>query len=121
MAGCQCVPDLVKVQAVIREQRLDAVVERLLLIGVRGLTVMHAKGAGPGKSYRAVFRGGAYTVSFVPRVLLEWYGPADEADAVMRAIARAGATGVEGDGKIFVEPVEDALRIRTGERGPGAI
>jgi nitrogen regulatory protein P-II 1 len=111
---------MVKVQAVIREGRLDAVVERLVLIGIRGLTVMPVKGAGAGDAYRAVFRGGAYTVSFIPKVLLEWYGPADEADAVMRAIARAGATGETGDGKIFVEPVEEALRIRTGERGVGA-
>jgi nitrogen regulatory protein P-II 1 len=112
---------MVKVQAVIREGRLDAVVERLVLIGVRGLTVMPVRGAGPGKSYKAVFRGGAYTVSFLQKVLVEWYGPAEEADAVMRAITRAGATGESGDGKIFVEPVEDALRIRTGERGGDAV
>jgi nitrogen regulatory protein P-II 1 len=112
---------MVKVRAVIRETRLDAVVERLLLIGVRGLTVVPVKGAGPGKAYRAVFRGGTYTVTFVTKLLLEWYGPAEEADAVMRAIARAGATGESGDGKIFVEPVEEAMRIRTGERGAGAI
>ena len=108
---------MVKVQAIIREERLDAVVERLMLIGVRGLTVVPVKGAGRGKSYRAVFRGGSYNVAFVPKILLEWYGPEDEAVAVMQAIARAGSTGSSGDGKIFVEPVEEALRIRTGERG----
>ncbi len=112
---------MVKVQAIIREERLDAVIERLVLIGIRGLTVVPVKGSGRGASSRAVFRGGSYKVSFVSKLLLEWYGPEDEADAVMRAIARAGSTGTSGDGKIFVEPIEEALRIRTGERGLGAV
>jgi nitrogen regulatory protein P-II 1 len=110
-----------KVLAIIREVQLDPVIERLVMIGVRGLTVTSVKGAGRSGGRREVFRGGAYQVTFVPKVLLEWYGPDDEADAIVRAIALRAATGKIGDGKIFVEPVEEALRIRTGERGLDAV
>jgi nitrogen regulatory protein PII len=107
---------MLKVQAIVREQRLEAVVERLLLIGIRGLTIIPVRGSGE-KEYRAIFRGGSYPVHFTSKVLLEWFGPDDEADAVMRAIVHVAATGAVGDGSIFVEP----LRIRTGERGQFAV
>jgi nitrogen regulatory protein P-II 1 len=110
-----------KIQAIIREQRLDAVIERLVLTGVRGLTVIPVKGAGRTGGHQAFFRGGAYQVRFISKILLEWYGRDEDADTVMRAIVRAGATGAVGDGKIFVESVEEAVRIRTGERGPDAV
>jgi|SRR5580700_6365650 nitrogen regulatory protein P-II 1 len=106
-----------KVQAIIREERQTAVVERLLLIGIRGLTIIPVRGASSG-GHRAFFRGGAYPVHFISKVLVEWVGADEEADAVIRAIAQAAATGAPGDGTIFVESVEEALRIRTGERGP---
>ncbi len=112
---------MVKVEAIIREESLDAVVARLLMIHIRGLTVFQVKGAGRGDAHRAVFRGGSYAVPFVSKLLIEWYGPDDEADGVVRAIQRAAATGAGGDGKIFVERVVEAVRIRTGERGPDAI
>ncbi len=110
-----------RVQAIIREEQLDAVIERLAMIRVRGLTVSLVKGAGRSGGRRDVFRGGAYQVSFVSKVLLEWYGPDDEADAIVRAIVARAATGKIGDGKIFVSPVEEAVRIRTGERGLNAV
>jgi len=110
-----------RVQAIIREERLDAVVERLVLIGVRGLTIQAVKGAGRSGGRREVFRGGVYQVWFVPKIELEWVGPDDEADAVVRAIVTRGATGKIGDGKVFVQTVEEAVRIRTGERGPAAV
>jgi nitrogen regulatory protein P-II 1 len=110
-----------KVEAIIREDCLDAVVGRLLLIHVQGLTVFPVKGAARGDAHRAVFRGSSYSVPFVSKLLIEWYGPDDQAEAVVRAIQRAAATGAGGDGKIFVERVEEAVRIRTGERGLDAI
>jgi nitrogen regulatory protein PII len=109
-----------KVQAIIREERLQAVVERLLLIGIRGLTIVPVRGSGAGE-YQAFFRGGAYPVHFVPKVLLEWYGLDDDVDAVIRAIMQVACTGAVGDGSIFVEFVEEAIRIRTGERAPLSI
>jgi nitrogen regulatory protein P-II 1 len=112
---------MTKVQAIIREQRLDEVVERLLLVGVRGLTIAPVRGAGRSGGRREVFRGSAYHVDFVPKVMLEWYGPDDQADAVIRAIAQRAQTGKIGDGKIFVLEVEEAVRIRTGERGSDAV
>jgi nitrogen regulatory protein P-II 1 len=110
-----------RVQAIIREEQLDAVVERLLMIGVRGLTLYPVKGAGRSGGRREVYRGSAYIVTFLPKLLIEWYGPDDEADAVARAIELRGRTGKIGDGKIFVSEVEDAVRIRTGERGEAAV
>jgi nitrogen regulatory protein P-II 1 len=110
-----------KVLAIIREVQLDPVVERLVMIGVRGLTVTFVKGAGRSGGRREVFRGSAYRTTFVPKILLEWYGPDDEAEAIVRAIVLRAGTGKIGDGKIFVEPVDDALRIRTGERGRDAV
>jgi nitrogen regulatory protein P-II 1 len=110
-----------KVQAIIREERLDAVIERLVLIGVRGLTIIAVKGAGRTGGRREVFRGSAYQVTFLPKVLLEWFGPEQETDAVVRAIAQRACTGKLGDGKIFVQAVEEAVRIRTGERGTDAV
>jgi nitrogen regulatory protein P-II 1 len=111
---------LTKVQAVIRERVLEAVVVRLVMIGVRGLTVGPVRGAGGAAQRTQVFRGLRYGVPFAPMVLLEWYGPEDEADAVVRAIQQRGSTGKPGDGKIVVVRVEEAIRIRTGERGLGA-
>jgi nitrogen regulatory protein PII len=110
-----------KVQAIIREERLDPVIERLALIGIRGLTIGTVLGAGRSGGRREVFRGGAYRVVFIAKVLLEWYGPDEEADSVVRAITTAAGTGKIGDGKIFIQSVVEAVRIRTGERGIDAV
>ncbi len=112
---------MTKVQAIVREQQLDAIIERLLLIGIRGLTLGLVKGSGDGASHREVFRGSAYRVDYVAKILIEWYGPDDEADAVMRAIQQRAMTGEPGDGTIISQPVEEAIRIRTGERGLDAV
>lgn len=109
---------MTKIQAVIREERLDAVVERLALIGVSELTIMPARGAGRSLGHREVFRGGAYQVTLLPKVLLEWYGPDGDADAVVRAIQQRANTGKIGDGKIFLQRVEDVFAI--GETQPDA-
>jgi nitrogen regulatory protein P-II 1 len=110
-----------RVQAIVREERLDAVVERLVMIGVRGLTIVPVKGAGRSGGRRDVFRGGVYRVWFVPKVEIEWVGPDQMADSVVRAIVDRAATGKTGDGKVFVQSVEEARRIRTGERGLDAV
>ncbi|HKQ68014.1 MAG TPA: P-II family nitrogen regulator [Polyangiaceae bacterium] len=112
---------MTKVQALIRQDLLSSVVERLLLIGVHGLTTYEARGFGRSGGKDAIFRGTAYRVDFIPKAMVEWWGADDEADAVVRAIQRTAATGRIGDGKIFVSAVEDAVRIRTGERGEAAL
>ena len=112
---------MTKIQAIVREQQLDAVIERLVLVGVRGLTIATARGMGRGGGHVEVFRGSPYKVDFVTRVLIEWYGPDDEADAIARAIQQKAFTGEVGDGRIFVQRIEEAVRIRTGERGPAAL
>jgi nitrogen regulatory protein P-II 1 len=112
---------LTKIQAIIREQKLDAVVERLVAIGVRGLTLLQVKGAGRSGGRREVYRGSAYQTAFVPKILIEWYGREEDADAIVRAIEQRANTGKIGDGKIFVQRVEEAIRIRTGERGVEAV
>jgi nitrogen regulatory protein P-II 1 len=113
--------DVTKVEAMIRTDCLDAVVERLLLIGVRGLTVTSVEGFGRTSGHESVFRGVAYRIDFQPKTMLEWVGPDDDVDGVIRAILRTAATGRIGDGKIFVTPVDEAVRIRTGERGDAAM
>jgi nitrogen regulatory protein PII len=112
---------MMKVQAIIREDRLDAVIERLALLHVRGLTVSPVRGSGHASTHRAFFRGGSYDVPFISRVQVEWFGTDEDADAIVRAIVRSGATGASGDGNVFVQPVEEAIRIRTGERGNDAV
>jgi len=112
---------MTKVQATIRESRLQAVIERLLMIGVRGLTLSSVHGFGRSGGHEAVFMGSAYRTQFQPKLLLEWYGSDRQADAVVRAIVQCGATGKVGDGKIFVIPIDEVVRIRTGERGEEAL
>ena len=112
---------MIRVEAIIREDSLTPVVERLLLLRIRGLSVLHVRGSARGDDYHAISRGSLYAVQFVSKLLIEWYGPDNEADAVVRAIERFAATGVRGDGKIFVQAIEEAIRIRTGERGLAAV
>ena len=110
-----------KVQAIVREDRLDAIIERLMMLGVRGLTIGMARGAGRTGGHREVFRGSAYRVDFVEKVIIEWVGSDDEADGVIRAIQLRGATGKVGDGKIFVSELQRVVRIRTGETDDSAL
>jgi nitrogen regulatory protein P-II 1 len=110
-----------KVKALIRPERVDAVVERLTLLGVQGLTLSTAQGFGRSSGHDAVYRGAAYRIDFRPKVVLEWVGLDEEVDGVVRAIVKAGGTGKVGDGKIFLHPVEEVVRIRTGERGDAAL
>ena len=109
------------ITAIIKPFKLDAVKEALTLAGVEGLTVTEVKGFGRQKGHTEVYRGSEYTVDFLPKVKVE-VAVADEiAAAVIAAIMGAAKTGKIGDGKIFVQAMDEAVRIRTEERGDSAV
>jgi nitrogen regulatory protein P-II 1 len=110
-----------KVEAVIKPFKLDEVKEALHEVGVSGITVTEAKGFGRQKGHTELYRGAEYVVDFLPKVRLEVVVEDDLAERVVEAIANAARTGRIGDGKIFVSTIEEAVRIRTGERGSDAI
>jgi nitrogen regulatory protein P-II 1 len=110
-----------KIEAVIKPFKLDEVKEALHDVGVSGITVTEAKGFGRQKGHTELYRGAEYVVDFLPKVKLEVVVDDGLASRVVEAIATAARTGRIGDGKIFVMNVEEALRIRTGERGSDAI
>jgi nitrogen regulatory protein P-II 1 len=110
-----------KIEAIIKPFKLDEVKDALAEVGVKGMTVTEVKGFGRTGGKREVYRGSAYVVDFVPKVKVEVVVPDALAAAVLEAIERAAKTGRIGDGKIFVVHVEEAVRIRTGERGDDAV
>ena len=110
-----------KIEAIIKPFKLDEVKEALHEVGVSGITVTEAKGFGRQKGHTELYRGAEYVVDFLPKVKLEVVVPDALVEAVLEAIAAAAQTGRIGAGKIFVTPVETALRIRTGERDDAAI
>ncbi|HEB90669.1 MAG TPA: P-II family nitrogen regulator [Deltaproteobacteria bacterium] len=110
-----------KIEAIIKPFKLDEVKEALSGIGVEGLTVSEVKGFGRQKGHTELYRGAEYVVDFLPKIKLEIVVTADLVDKVIEAIVGAANTGKIGDGKIFVLPLEEAVRIRTGERGPDAV
>jgi nitrogen regulatory protein P-II 1 len=110
-----------KVEAIIKPFKLDEVKESLSEIGVHGMTVTEVKGFGRTGGKKEVYRGSAYVVDFVPKVKLEIIVPEEAARQVVTAITEAARTGRIGDGKIFVTPVDEVIRIRTGETGEDAI
>ena len=109
------------VSAIIKPFKLDEVREALSAIGVQGITVTEVKGFGRQKGHTELYRGAEYVVDFLPKVKLEVIVEDGMAERVVEAIAAAAQTGRIGDGKIFVIPVETALRIRTGERNEDAL
>jgi nitrogen regulatory protein P-II 1 len=110
-----------KIEAVIKPFKLDEVKEALHEVGVSGITVTEAKGFGRQKGHTELYRGAEYVVDFLPKVKLEIVVDDILAERVVEAIAAAARTGRIGDGKIFVSTIDEALRIRTGERGVDAI
>jgi nitrogen regulatory protein PII len=110
-----------KIEAIIKPFKLDDVKSALSEIGIQGLTVTEVKGFGRQKGHTEVYRGAEYVVEFLPKVKLEIVVGDDRVEPVMAAIAGAAATGKIGDGKIFVSPLEQAVRIRTGEQGEEAL
>ena len=109
------------VSAIIKPFKLDNVREALSEIGVQGITVTEVKGFGRQKGHTELYRGAEYVVDFLPKVKIEVAVPADLTEQVIEAISKAANTGKIGDGKIFVYPLEQAVRIRTGESGPDAL
>ena len=110
-----------KIEAVIKPFKLDEVKEALHDVGVSGITVTEAKGFGRQKGHTELYRGAEYVVDFLPKVKLEVVVEDSLADRVVEAIEAAARTGRIGDGKIFVSTIDQAIRIRTGERGSDAI
>ncbi|RMG84672.1 MAG: P-II family nitrogen regulator [Candidatus Dadabacteria bacterium] len=110
-----------KIEAIIKPFKLDDVKDSLSELGVQGITVTEVKGFGRQKGHTEVYRGAEYIVDFLPKVKIEVVVPDELAWAVVEAIERAARSGKIGDGKIFVLPVEEAVRIRTGERGEDAL
>ena len=112
---------MVKIEAVIRPQRLDEVKSALDDLGVTGMTVTEVRGSGKQKGYTQHYRGAEYTVNLIQKLKLEIVCADQEVDRIVQAIAAAARTGEIGDGKIFLLPVQDAIRIRTSERGSEAV
>ena len=110
-----------KIEAVIKPFKLDEVKEALHEVGLQGITVVEAKGFGRQKGHTELYRGAEYVVDFLPKVKIELVCEDGMAERVVEAIVSAARTGRIGDGKIFVSPVEEVVRIRTGERGEDAI
>jgi nitrogen regulatory protein PII len=108
-------------QAIIKPFKLDDVREALTEIGVTGMTATEVKGFGRQKGHTELYRGAEYVVDFLPKVKLELVINDDQVDMAIEAIQKAAHTGKIGDGKIFVMPVEQVIRIRTGEQGQAAV
>jgi nitrogen regulatory protein P-II 1 len=110
-----------KVEAIIKPFKLDEVKEALGGVGIQGLTVSEVKGFGRQKGHTELYRGAEYVVDFLPKVKLEVIVRDEQVSDVVDAIEKAAKTGRIGDGKIFVTPVDEVVRIRTGERGGDAV
>jgi nitrogen regulatory protein P-II 1 len=110
-----------KIEAIIKPFKLDEVKEALREIGIQGITVIEVKGFGRQKGHTELYRGAEYVVDFLPKIKLDVVVSDDLVDKAVDAIVNSAATGRIGDGKIFILPLEEAIRIRTGERGPDAV
>ena len=110
-----------KIEAVIKPFKAEPVKEALIAAGVEGMTLSEVKGFGRQKGHSEIYRGTEYTVDFLPKIKFEMVVADDRAQRAVEAILRTAKTGKIGDGKIFIEEVEEAVRIRTGERGMEAL
>ena len=110
-----------KIEAIIKPFKLDEVKDALHEVGIKGITVTEAKGFGRQKGHTELYRGAEYVVDFLPKIKIEIVVATDRVDAAIDAIVKAARTGKIGDGKIFVMPVEQVVRIRTGETDEAAI
>ena len=110
-----------KIEAIIKPFKLEEVKDALSEIGVVGMSVSEVKGFGRQKGHTEIYRGSEYTVDFLPKVKIETVVADGSVDDAIAAISKAAATGKIGDGKIFVQPIEQAIRIRTGESGEEAV
>lgn len=110
-----------KIEAIIKPFKLDDVKEALNGLGIQGMTISEVKGYGRQKGHKEIYRGAEYVVDFIPKIKIEVVVSSDMVDKVVDKIRQAANTDKIGDGKIFVIPVEEAIRVRTGEKGINAI
>jgi nitrogen regulatory protein PII len=110
-----------KIEAIIKPFKLEEVKDALGEIGIEGMTVTEVKGFGRQKGHTEIYRGSEYTVDFLPKIKLELVLTDKQVDPAVAAIIKAAKTGKIGDGKVFVSPVETAIRIRTDEKGDAAV
>jgi nitrogen regulatory protein P-II 1 len=110
-----------KLEAVIKPFKLEEVKDALSELGIEGMTVTEVKGFGRQKGHTEIYRGSEYTVDFLPKIKLEIVLPDDRVDPAVKAIVNAAKTGKIGDGKVFVSEIEEAVRIRTDEKGDSAV
>ena len=110
-----------KLECIIRPFKLEEVKEALSSAGVRGMTVSEVRGFGRSRGHTELYRGSEYTIEFVPKLKIEIVVAEENVDKVVEAVQQAASTGKVGDGKIFVLPIDETIRIRTGERGPAAV
>jgi nitrogen regulatory protein P-II 1 len=110
-----------RISAVIRPNRLDEVKKCLIEVGVEGMTVTEVRGFGRQRGHTEVYRGSEYSVDFVPKIMVTILVPEGRVEAILEGIILGARTGKMGDGKIYVTPVEEVVRIRNGERGDAAI
>jgi nitrogen regulatory protein PII len=110
-----------KIEAIIKPFKLEEVKDALGEVGIEGMTVTEVKGFGRQKGHTEIYRGSEYTVDFLPKIKLELVIPDEKLDEAIALIIKSAKTGKIGDGKIFVSPVEEAIRIRTEEKGASAI
>ena len=113
--------DMKKIEAIIKPFKLEEVKDALSEVGVEGMTVSEVKGFGRQKGHTEIYRGSEYTVDFLPKIKVEIVVGDERVDAAVGAIVKAAKTGKIGDGKVFVSPVEEAVRIRTEEKGESAV
>jgi nitrogen regulatory protein P-II 1 len=110
-----------QIEAIIKPFKLDEVKEALTKVGIQGMTITEVKGFGRQKGHTELYRGAEYSVDFLPKVKIQILVPDDKVSQVVDAILQTSRTGKIGDGKIFIVPVEEVIRIRTGEKGADAI
>ena len=113
--------DMKKIEAIIKPFKLEEAKEALAEVGIQGMTVTEVKGFGRQKGHTEIYRGSEYTVDFLPKVKLEIVVQDDQAQTVAKAIVDSVSSGKIGDGKVFISPIEEAIRIRTGESGHEAV
>jgi nitrogen regulatory protein P-II 1 len=113
--------DMKKIEAIVKPFKLEEVKDALGEIGIEGMTVTEVKGFGRQKGHTEIYRGSEYTVDFLPKIKIEIVAPDAQTEAVVAAIVKAAKTGKIGDGKVFVSSVDEAVRIRTEEKGEQAI
>lgn len=110
-----------KIEAVIKPFKLEEVKEALSALGIEGMTVSEVKGFGRQKGHTEIYRGSEYTVDFLPKIKVEVVLADEQVEEAVQAVIKAAKTGKIGDGKVFITPVENAIRIRTGELGEQAV